>query len=367
MQNRMLNVFCGGRRAGRLAETPERVLAFEYDADWLSSGFSISPFNMPLEKRVFIAPAVPFGGNFGVFNDSLPDGWGRLLVDRLLLKKQIDPKSVSLVDRLAIVGTTGTGALEYQPAEDFVSGCGSMLDLDVFAMEVKRIQADKDSDDLEKMVRGSGSSNGARPKMFWHDAGGSEWLVKFPAHNDSENIGKLEFDYMAAAKLAGLTVPETRLLNGKYFAVRRFDRKADGSKIFMISAAGLLDADHRNPILDYSHLTHAALELTRDFREVEKVFRLMCFNVFSHNRDDHAKNFSFLYDNGRWQVSPAYDLVYNTGIGITQEHATMIDGEGCCPTEKHILSVAQKAGMERRRAEGIMNEVEAAIKKCLKF
>jgi len=366
MQNRVLNVLYDGQRVGRLAETPEKLLAFEYDLSWLSGGFSISPLKLPLEKRLFIATDAPFGGNFGVFNDSLPDGWGRLLIDRLLLKKQIEPRSVSLLDRLAIVGTTGTGALEYQPAEDFVSCDDSMLDLDVFATEAKRIQANQDSEDLEKMVRGSGSSNGARPKMFWRDADGSEWLVKFPALNDPETIGRLEFDYMAAAKLAGLAVPETRLLNDKYFAAKRFDRAPNGKKIFMISASGLLDADHRNPVLDYHHLMRATLELTQDFREVEKMFRLMCFNVFSHNRDDHAKNFSFLYNDGRWQVSPAYDLVYNAGIGITQEHATMVDGEGRSPTEKHIMSVAHKAGMDRRRAEEIVGEVGGAVKKSLR-
>ncbi|MDR3013067.1 MAG: type II toxin-antitoxin system HipA family toxin [Chitinispirillales bacterium] len=366
MQNKLLNIAYDGRTVGRLAETPEKVLAFEYGDDWLREGFSISPFNLPLEKRVFIADATPFGGSFGVFNDSLPDGWGRLLIDRLLLKRQIEPRSVSLIDRLAIVGTTGTGALEYRPAEDLMSNGYPALDMDVFAMEAKRIQADEDSNELEKMVRGSGSSNGARPKMFWRDADGSEWLVKFPAHNDPKSIGKLEFDYMAAAKLAGLIVPETRLFNGKYFGAHRFDRKPDGQKIFMISASGLLDVDHRNPVLDYNHLMQATLSLTRDFREVERMFRLMCFNVFSHNRDDHAKNFSFLYDDGRWQLSPAYDLVYNTGLGITGEHATMIDGEGHNPTEKHILSVAQKAGMNRGRAEKVMDEVKNAAKGVIK-
>ena len=158
-----------------------------------------------------------------------------------------------------------------------------------------------------------------------------------------------------------MLVPETKLFNGKYFGTRRFDRKPDGEKIFMISASGLLDADHRSPVLDYNVLMKATLELTRDFREVEKMFRLMCFNVFAHNRDDHAKNFSFLYNSGKWQVSPAYDLVYNSGIGFTQEHATMIDGEGKNPTEKHILSVAKKSGMDMRRAEEVMGEVEAAL------
>lgn len=364
MKNKILDVFCNGEKVGRLAQTPQKVLAFEYDGNWLSGGFSISPFNLPLEKRVFIASTAPFSGNFGVFNDSLPDGWGRLLIDRLLLKKHIEPQSVSLIDRLAIVGTSGTGALEYLPVEDLTDGGDSMLDLDLFAVEAKRIQADLDSKDLEKMVRGSGSSNGARPKMFWRDIDGSEWLVKFPAHNDPKTIGKLEFDYMSAAKLAGLIVPQIRLLNGKYFAARRFDRKPDGKKVFMISASGLLDVDHRNPVLDYNHLMQVALDLTRDFREVEKMFRLMCFNVFAHNRDDHAKNFSFLYDDGKWQLSPVYDLVYNTGIGITREHATMIDGEGRSPTEKHILSVAQKTGMEQHRAKKIMDEVEIAVKKA---
>jgi serine/threonine-protein kinase HipA len=365
MQNKLLNVFYNSIKVGRIAQTPEKVLAFEYGVDWLRDGFSISPFNLPLEKRLFIASAAPFDGNFGIFNDSLPDGWGRLLIDRLLLKKQIDPQSVSLIDRLAIVGTTGIGALEYLPAEDLMGGDGSVLDLDVFAMEAKRIQANKDSKDLEIMVRGSGSSNGARPKMFWRDEAGSEWLVKFPAYNDPRTIGKLEFDYMSAAKLAGLIVPETRLLKRKYFAARRFDRKPGGKKIFMISASGLLDADHRNPVLDYNHLMLATLKLTRDYSEVEKMFRLMCFNVFAHNRDDHAKNFSFLYDDGKWQLSPVYDLVYNSGIGITQEHATMVDGEGRNPTEKHILSVAKKVGMSQRRAKVIMSDVQNTVKKSL--
>ena len=355
MRNKMLNVFCNERKVGRLAETPENVLAFEYDSDWLRNGFSISPFKLPLEKRVFIAKREPFDGNFGVFNDSLPDGWGRLLIDRLLQKKQIEPASVSLLDRLAIVGTTGTGALEYKPVENLTGDDDSMLDLDVFAMEAKRIQSNKDSKNLAKMVRGSGSSNGARPKMFWRDADGTQWLIKFPAHYDPKTIGQQEFNYMKAAKKAGLLVPNFRLFNGKYFGVQRFDRKANGEKVFMISASGLLNVDHRLPALDYNNLMQATLELTRDYREVEKMFRLMCFNVFARNRDDHAKNFSFLYDDGKWQVSPAYDLVYNTGFN--GEHATMIDGEGKNPTEDNILAVASKVGLELRKAKEIMGQI----------
>lgn len=166
---------------------------------------------------------------------------------------------------------------------------------------------------------------------------------------------------MAAAKAAGLITPETRLFEEKYFGTKRFDRKAGGGKVFMISASGLLDASHRFPTLDYNNLMAATLQLTRDFREVEKMFRLMCFNVFTHNRDDHAKNFSFLYDDGRWQVSPAYDLVYADGMG--SEHATTIDGEGKNPNEEHLMSVANKAGLVARKAEEIMETVKAVVKK----
>jgi serine/threonine-protein kinase HipA len=111
----------------------------------------------------------------------------------------------------------------------------------------------------------------------------------------------------------------------------------------MISASGLLESSHRLPALDYTDIIYATLQLTRDYREAEKMFRLMCFNVFAHNRDDHSKNFSFLYDDGKWSVSPAYDLVYAPGMG--GEHATSIDGEGRNPTEKDLERVGAKTGV----------------------
>jgi serine/threonine-protein kinase HipA len=169
---------------------------------------------------------------------------------------------------------------------------------------------------------------------------------------------------METARACGLVVPQTRLFEGKYIGVKRFDRKPDGEKVFMISASGLLNTSHRLPVLDYNHLMQAAFDLTRDKREVEKMFRLMCFNVFSHNRDDHAKNFSFLYDNGKWQVSPVYDLVYSSGMGISGEHATMVDGNGRNPSEENILSVAKKADIPERCARGIIDEVKTAVKKA---
>jgi serine/threonine-protein kinase HipA len=133
----------------------------------------------------------------------------------------------------------------------------------------------------------------------------------------------------------------------------------------MLSASGLLNASHRIPALDYNGLMAATFDLTRDKREVEKMYRLMCFNVFAHNRDDHAKNFSFLYDDGRWLLSPVYDLVYAEGMG--GEHATMIDGEGRNPGEGNVLSVARKADLPERAARGVMNEVRESVKRARLF
>jgi len=358
MQNKVLNVFYDDRRVGRIAETPEKLLAFEYDPEWLRSGFSISPFKLPLEKRVFIAPQDPFNGNFGVFNDSLPDGWGRLLIDRMLIKKRIDPSAVSTLDRLAIVGSSGMGALEYKPEMHLVSNI-KIDNLNTLAKEIELILNEKyDGRKLEELVKLGGSSGGARPKVLLK-IDDEDWIVKFRASVDPKDIGKIEFNYMTAAKTAGLIVPEIKLYEGKYFGVKRFDRKPDGEKVFMISASGLLDTSHRFPTLDYNSLMALTLELTRDFREVEKMFRLMCFNVFSHNRDDHSKNFSFLYDNNQWQVSPMYDLVYSEGMG--GEHATTIDGEGHKPTREHIMAVAKKAGLDLRKAEKVADEVQSAV------
>jgi len=364
MKNKVLNVLYNKRKVGRLAETPDKLLAFEYDSVWLRDGFSISPFKLPLEKRVFIALRDPFDGNFGVFNDSLPDGWGRLLIDRMLLKKRINPSSVSILDRLAIVGSSGMGALEYKPEEQLV-GDIKIDDLDTLARGAEAILNEEyDGRKLEELVKLGGSSGGARPKVLLN-IDGEDWIIKFRSSADPRNIGKQEFDYMTAAKAAGFIVPETRLFEGKYFGAKRFDRNTGDGKVFMISASGLLDASHRFPTLDYNNLMAATLELTRDFREVEKMFRLMSFNVFSHNRDDHSKNFSFLYDGGRWQVSPAYDLVYADGMG--GEHATAIDGEGRNPAEEHIMAVAKKAGLDQRRAKEIMGEVETAVKNVKLF
>ena len=357
MQNKMLVVKYHGMVVGRLALTPDNLMAFEYDTGWLQNGFSISPFKLPLEKRVFIAKRNPFDGVFGVFNDSLPDAWGQLLVNRELQRRGIAPNSISVLDRLAIVGKNGPGALEYEPAEE-ISAEVADIDLDVIAGQINNIINSGNMDDkiTEELFRMGGSSGGTRPKIF-KKIDGEDWIIKFKAKLDPDDIGRQEFNIMNLAQKAGLDVPAHKLFNDKYFGVKRFDRKADGEKVFMISASGLLDADYNQPVLDYSDLLALTAKLTRNMVEVEKMFRLMVFNVFINNTDDHAKNFAFLYD-GDWHAAPAFDLTQTVG---TWEHATSVNGKGIDFTGADMLSLAYKVGIPERHAGDIMLDVKLAI------
>ena len=347
---KILEVYIHGKKAGRLGAAGTDAHVFEYDPDFLKEGFSISPFHLLLKAGVFTAPAQPYQGMFGVFNDSLPDGWGRLLIDRLLLKNRIDPAGVSPLERLSIVGNNGMGAVEYRPENEFFKGSGR-AGIKELAREVKKVLNENYTGHLETLAKKGGSSGGARPKAMI-EIKGEPWIVKFPNSNDSAGAGIMEYDYSLAAKKCGVIMPETRLLEKKYFAVKRFDRRA-GKKTHMHTAAGLLNADFRAPLLDYTDLMKATMLLTGDMREVKKVFRLMVFNILSHNRDDHAKNFSFIYDNGKWSFSPAYDLTYSSGFN--GQHATTLLGQGL-PGKKEIMEAAGDAGIKKTEAQGALND-----------
>lgn len=250
-----LKVYLNDRMVGTLALADRYLVAFEYTAEWLENGYSISPRSLPLEKKVFIPKIQPFDGLYGVFQDSLPDGWGRQ-----------------------------------------------------------------------------------------------------------------EYDYSLCAKKCGIEMTETRLLPSKncegYFGTKRFDRNGD-KRIHMISVSALLETSHRYPNLDYNILMRLVLWLTGDYEEVEKMFRLMCFNVFAHNRDDHSKNFSFLYneEEKRYKLSPAYDLTYSNSLG--GEHATCVNGNGSNPTKKDLLAVADNINLDHKKALKIADSIEEIVKNDL--
>ena len=362
-----LRVTYHGRTVGTMALYKGRLAAFQYDREWLADGFSISPFSLPLEQKVFMPKMEPFDGIFGVFADSLPDGWGRLLVDRLMLKNHMNPHETGNMDRLAIVGQSGMGALCYEP-EYYFETEERTLDLDQIAEECRRILSTEPAENLDELFRLGGSSGGARPKILTR-IDGEDWIIKFPSSSDHDDIGKQEYEYSLCARECGIEMAETRLFPSErcagYFGTKRYDRrgKEDGTteRVHMLSASAVLETSHRIPNLDYEILMKLTLELTKDFSETEKLFRLMCFNVFAHNRDDHSKNFTYLYEESKegWVLSPAYDLTYSYSIG--GEHATTVHGNGTDPGMEDILAVADSISMERRKAKRIAEEVRECV------
>ena len=360
-----LDVYYHDQKIGTMALYQNRLAAFAYSDEWLQEGFSISPFSLPLEKRVFVPKIDPFEGLFGVFADSLPDGWGRLLVDRLMRKNGLNPHTVGSLERLAIVGNTGMGALTYRPTIPLESVYNE-LTLDEIAKECERILQTDTSEKLDYLFAKGGSSGGAKPKILPR-IDNEDWIIKFPSSEDSKDVGRQEYDYALCAKECGIEMEEVRLFPSEktqgYFGTKRFDRVAEGEngKVHMISAAAILETSHRIPNLDYDTLMKLTLQLTKSMEECEKLYRLMCFNVFAHNRDDHSKNFSYIYRDRekRWILSPAYDLTYSNSIG--GEHATTVNGNGVDPGMEDLLSVAKKIGIGMAKAK----KTAAKIQECV--
>lgn len=366
-----LKVSYHGRKVGTMVLYKNFLAAFEYDKAWLADGFSISPYSLPLRQQVFMPKPEAFDGLFGVFADSLPDGWGRLLVDRLLLKNKLNPAILTQMDRLGIVGSSGMGALTYEP-EIKLEDKTSDIELDSIAAECSKMLTTEYSDDLDTLFKLGGSSGGARPKILT-EIDGEEWIIKFPANDDNKNIGRQEYEYSQCAKECGIHMADTKLFASAvcsgYFGTKRFDRVKTSNgmeRVHMVSVAGLLETSHRIPNLDYDILMKLTLDLTKDFSEVEKLYRLMCFNIFAHNRDDHSKNFSYLYDEHKnaWVLAPAYDLTFSYSLG--GEHATTVHGNGKNPGMADILDVAKVIGISSIKAKSIAETVHECVNERLK-
>ena len=354
-----LTVKYNGINVGTLSLTPDnRLCAFEYDKAWLTEGFSISPLELPLKQGLFIAQAEPFYGNFGIFEDSLPDGYGRYLLHKALLKEGIDDRNLTSLDRLSIVGNGGMGALTYEPVTT-LSKESETLDFDLLqekALEVLKEQQDTDAGFL---LYNSGNSGGCRPKAIFTDDEG-HWLVKFRHTYDPQDMGLQEFHYNEVARKCGINVPDFKLTNGKYFTTRRFDLTENGEHIHMATAGGLLGISLSTPVLDYSNLLALTGYLTQRHADVEEMYRRMVFNYLTDNKDDHCKNFSYTVqkdERGKWQwyLAPAYDLTLCTE-GYNGQHATSVNGTGR-PTLQDFIAVGTKIKITEKRCREIFQEV----------
>ena len=362
-----INVLLRDEPVGTLQRDPANgVCVFEYDKGWLANGFSLSPTELPLQSGLFYADKDKFGGGFAVFEDSLPDGYGLYLLDRMLRKQNTSLMELNPLQRLSIIGTAGMGALTYLP---MMTGFHAQKELEDIAQldhlqeEALKVLSEKGVGDESYLYYNSANSGGARPKTALRSRDGSHWLVKFRHVYDPEDIGKSEFLYMKTARACGITIPRIGLVKDRYFAIERFDFAPDGKKRHVVTAAALLKTDFRKQDVDYINLLALTGYLTQDPGQVEEMFRRMVMNLVAVNKDDHSKNFSFLCDDGKWSLAPAYDIPYSP-LGSNGEHATSLFYNG-----NPGFDLVLKAGTEIRIPEStcrtIIKEVEETCEKHL--
>ena len=350
-----VSVMYNDRKVGTLSMGNHSCCQFEYDRVWLRDGFSISPLQLPLKAGLFAAQWQPFKGNFGIFEDSLPGGYGEYLLRKVLRREGVDYGSLTPVQRLSIVGSSGMGALCYVP-ESKIGERLSSLTLDEMQSLALEVLSERTDEGSELLLAASGNSGGVRPKCVYTDETG-HWLVKFRHTFDPTDIGQQEYHYNELAQQAGIVVPEFRLIDGKYFATRRFDIDKQGNRLHMATASGLLNEPLTPPKMDYHSLLQLTGFLTQSPEAVEQQFRRMVFNHYARNFDDHARNFSFLCRDGRWELAPAYDLTNDQTLG---EHATTVNFKGL-PTDEDMITVGMNTKMTRDRCRQIIDEVKSVI------
>ena len=354
----------------------EGKIYFKYHPDFVVSGLEISPFKLKLSNEILVPKEQHFDGLFGVFSDSIPDGWGKLLLDRKLLSLGINLNDISALDRLAYLDKNAVGAISYQPEYENDYNDLHQIDLDVISNEIETVLSGTSEDVIDELFQLGGSSGGARPKILVGfnpkteellygksdlPDGFEHWIIKFPSSNDLKDIALIEFTYNQMAKNSGIEVNEFRLFKSKkgnyFFGSKRFDRNHN-EKLHLHSVCGLLHDNFRMSTLDYGHIMDCAFTLEKDFNAYAKVLRLATFNVLAHNRDDHSKNFSFLMDkNGNWKFAPAYDLTFsNSSFGF---HSTTVAGESKNPTLEHLKELAKHFGI--KNPNSIFEEVKSSI------
>ena len=360
----------------------DRVAQMEWDAPVIAARLPVSPLLYPPDRGLQAARSREFEGLHGFLADSLPEGWGELLMRRRLGKLGLNIDSLTPLDRLALVGDQGRGALVFEPAtapKDQVES----LDLDALAADSLKVLAGEDGALADTLAGLAGASGGARPKihvgfdgqgaMSVSDGevalGHEAWIIKFRTHEDPIDIGPIEAAYAAMATKAGLSLSAHRLLQAEagpgYFATRRFDRPAPGLRLHMVSLSGAIEVRPSLPS-SYDTFLRATLAITRHAQDVVAAFRRMIFNILACNRDDHTRQHSFLMsEHGDWRLAPAYDLTFAVGPG--GEHYLDIEGEGRNPTRAHVLTLGLRHGLSDRLIAEVIEAVRSSVSDWPRF
>ena len=396
-----VRVLMGDTLVGQLADI-EGTIYFEFDAAFLQSNVEISPLHWRLAAGARACRKGHLHNLPGFCYDSLPDAWGERIMARWFLAEQKRAiESVTPLEQLCFVGDRGVGALRYEPVllkdDPLRDEARDALDLRRIEIEARAVLDAPESEAIPGLIElaRNGSAGGARPKIWIGvkergpsgeeprliasphklPSGYTPWLLKLDVPKvgaQYREYGRLEHAYALMAKAAGLRTCKTRIFTAKdenghdraHFAIARFDREPAGKRIFFHSLAGITESDF-DADLGYELLLDTTQEITRDHTELVEAFRRAVFNVAARVRDDHAKNHGFLYSDGRWRLSPAYDMVY-ASPGRFQRHAMSVGGS-VQPGVAHLQTLASYSGINAKEAAAVMEKCRRAVKGWRKF
>lgn len=390
------NVKLWGKLVGVVYWDVNRNIAnFEYDPKFVKQGWDISPLKMPLHAgQIYTFPELnfeTFKGLPGLLADALPDNFGNALINRWLAEQGRNADSYNPVERLLYQGKRSMGALEFEPAEKFISNTATKIELDTLVQAARYALSDKEklhtqlnnSDkELLQIIKVGTSAGGARAKavIALNDQtkevksgqlnapeGFSHWLIKLDGVTNQQlgdpmHFGRIEYAYYKMAISCGIDMTECRLFEENeraHFMTRRFDRVGSNEKMHIQTLCGLAHFDFNIPgIYSYEQLFQTMRALNLPYTDAEQAFRRMVFNVVARNQDDHTKNISFLMDkNGKWRLSPAYDVAfaYNPSGMYTSQHQMSVNGKRDGFSRDDLLQVARS--MNIKKANEIIEQV----------
>ncbi|PCH72396.1 MAG: phosphatidylinositol kinase [Flavobacteriaceae bacterium] len=349
-----------------------RNILFKYSDAYLKAGKNLSPNQLKFDDNPQFTQEKAFNGLFGVFSDSLPDAWGYLLIKKRLSADRIALASLNALDHLTFAGKNSMGALQYRPSVELAQEAIA-INLDTLNNNISEVISGESSAVIDDLFGRGGSPGGARPKIYagYNPKTDSlisgianlpkdyeHWIVKFAAAIDSKDIANIELAYYKMALDSGIEMSECRIFNSdtgnSYFGTKRFDRIGN-DKLHMISAAGLLHDDYEHSSIDYGNLIFQAKKITNNAQAAQQMFRRAVFNVLSHNRDDHSKNFAFLMDaQGTWSLAPAYDLTFSASS--QGYHSTACAGNYVNPGRKELMELANALSINK--ATIIIDEIK---------
>lgn len=359
---------------------------FTFNPDFLRHGLDVAPLTASIHDMRSRMPI--YGDAERIYQklppfiaDSLPDDWGNRLFDYWRSQNKITTANVTPLEKLSFIGRRGMGALEFMPeskgyAADSKIDVKSLIDLAqrIFTdREEVSIQPDE-SLTMQALIAVGTSAGGRQPKAIvavnpvtgeirsGQVAGldGFDYcILKFG--DDARSSAELEMTYYRMAVDSGINMTGSRLLEvegRKHFLTRRFDRNG-GGKLHVQTLAAIYPGAH-----SYEELLLVCRKLDLPEKDSEEVFRRLVFNILANNTDDHNKNFSFIMDRqGRWRLSPAYDMTFIFNSGGYQpenEHCMSVGGKTDGITKQDILSFASDNGI--RRPEAIIDKVVEALK-----